>query len=194
MQKISNTRKMPNQTRSTDSPTTVTDMDVEESDGPSTVTIALCLTDLAPGSIGISQLSADAHLLHTERRITFLASYGLVVDLTASSDCVNEILKWASWKYKWDVDDLGLKDGFRPVASSKLSSYSLHSVQSKDCQIAMTKLSTFMERFEIENLASGGIIAHLKSFIIDKETPFLADQLPFPDPDNDSHENRSKQS
>lgn len=71
----------------------VAEIDAEESEGLSTATIEFCLTEIPSGSISIGQLSDHARLLCTERPITFLASYKLVVDSITPCDRLNEILK-----------------------------------------------------------------------------------------------------
>lgn len=172
---------------------TMADVDNTERATDSSVTIGLCFVDVASGSISINQFEDDVCLLRTERLITCLAPYELVIDSSKSGQRLYGIVKWASRKFRTDVMDLCNKGGFKPMTRNKLASYLLHTAKSDGSEELMEQLQVYMRRYPVGSSAFGGLVSHLKSLIIDKETLSLANYKLHPDPDQEDNKSDIRQ-
>lgn len=149
------------------------------------IKIGLAFVDVASGSINISEFDDDERLVRTERLITCLAPAELIVDYSAMCRRLTNIVKWCGRKFQSVVKDVGPKGGFRPVSDSVLSSYLLHTVNNKDADRLLQRLRLHANEYKTSGKAFGGLVSHLKSLIIDKETLSLANYSLFPEPNED---------
>lgn len=148
----------------------------------SSVTIGVAYIDVASGSVTISQYEDDFRLSRTERLITCISPSQLVFDSGQCSKRLSNILSWTARSQRAAVDDFKTKGGLKLIDEIDLKQYLQHST-CEEGKGDLKRVLEYLKRYDVGRLAFGGLVAHLKYLIIDKEALSLANYNLFPDPD-----------
>lgn len=140
----------------------------------------ICYVDVASGSINIGQYNDDFRLAKTERLMTFLRPHEIIIDLSAASQRLVSIVKWAGNSSEAEIIDTGCRKGFNDMTESWLSTY-LNSNNSRDKREEFSRVRSHMEAYPLCRKVFGAMASHLRSLIIDKETLSLGNYNLFPE-------------
>lgn len=172
---------------------TLAESDASSAAAGSPVTIGVAYIDVASGSVTISQFEDDFRLARTERLITCISPSQLVFDSEKCSKRLINILSWTSRSQGASVDDFKTRGGLKPIHDNDLKRYLQHST-SEGGQSDLKRVGEHLKRYDVSRSAFGGLVAHLKYLIIDKEALSLANYNLVPDPcQSDSVSNPSIQ-
>lgn len=147
--------------------------------GPS-VTIGVAYIDVASGSVTISQFEDDFRLARTERLMTCVSPGQLVYDSEKCSKRLSNILSWVARCQRASVDDFKTRGGLKSIHENDIKRY----LQLNTCEGGkgdLERVTEHLKQYDVSRLAFGGLVAHLKYLIIDREALSLANYTLVPD-------------
>ncbi|CDF39965.1 unnamed protein product [Chondrus crispus] len=128
--------------------------------------IGVCYVDVASGNISIGEFMDDFRLAQTERLVTFLRPHEIITNLSAASQRLAGILKWAANSNEAEIIETSTRRGFSSMTSSWLSTY----FTSQKSQCELKRVRKHLDDHALCKEVFGAMASHLKSLIIDKET------------------------
>lgn len=139
----------------------------------------VCFVDVASGSINIGEIDDDTRIAKIERLMMFLRPYEIIVDLSASSQKVQNLVKWLGRTEDTEVIDMHRGKCYSEMTEKRLEEY-LHRSNSDDAKNEYERVHAHLKHFPLSAKAFGAMASHLKSLIIDKETLSLGNYHLFP--------------
>lgn len=142
-------------------------------------TFGVCFVDVASGSINIGEIQDDCRIARMERLITFLCPYEVIVDLSAVSEKMRNLVKWLGRADDTEIIDMNRGKSYPEMTTKQLEEY-LKCSTSDVARKEYERVCTHLKQFPLSAKAFGAMAAHLKSLIIDKETLSLGNYNLFP--------------
>lgn len=142
-------------------------------------TFGVCFVDVASGSINIGEIDDDSRIAKMERLMMFLRPHEIIVDLSAVSQKLRDLVKWLGRTDDTDVVDMSRGRRYSEMTEKRLEEY-LNRNTSAIAKSEYERVCTHLKHFPLSAKAFGAIASHLKSLIIDKETLSLGNYHLFP--------------